>query len=127
MALGFQRVRAYADRAGQCEEEAMGTLPESVRDSANGGAGSARPPGSLSRCVARSVRRYAALWLVPVLVVGTVAFSSGGHSVPASAASESSNGYWLVASDGGIFTYGDANFHGSAGACLLYTSDAADE
>ena len=22
-------------------------------------------------------------------------------------------GYWLVASDGGIFTYGDANFYGS--------------
>jgi len=25
------------------------------------------------------------------------------------------NGYWLAASDGGIFTYGDANYHGSAG------------
>ena len=23
------------------------------------------------------------------------------------------NGYWLVASDGGIFTYGDAEFYGS--------------
>ena len=28
-------------------------------------------------------------------------------------------GYWLVASDGGIFTYGDAMFHGSAGALHL--------
>ena len=28
-------------------------------------------------------------------------------------------GYWLVASDGGIFTYGDAGFHGSAGALPL--------
>ncbi len=27
----------------------------------------------------------------------------------------SSNGYWLVASDGGIFTYGDARFFGSMG------------
>ena len=26
-------------------------------------------------------------------------------------------GYWLVASDGGIFTYGDGNFFGSAGGC----------
>ena len=25
------------------------------------------------------------------------------------------NGYWLVASDGGIFSYGDATFHGSMG------------
>ena len=24
-------------------------------------------------------------------------------------------GYWLVASDGGIFTYGDAGFYGSTG------------
>ena len=29
------------------------------------------------------------------------------------------NGYWLVASDGGIFTYGDANFYGSAGSIRL--------
>jgi hypothetical protein len=28
-------------------------------------------------------------------------------------------GYWLVASDGGIFTYGDAQFYGSTGAIHL--------
>ncbi len=28
-------------------------------------------------------------------------------------------GYWLVASDGGIFNYGDASFHGSAGSLRL--------
>ena len=28
-------------------------------------------------------------------------------------------GYWLVASDGGIFTYGDAGFFGSAGSLAL--------
>ena len=28
-------------------------------------------------------------------------------------------GYWLVASDGGIFSYGDAVFHGSAGSIAL--------
>ena len=28
-------------------------------------------------------------------------------------------GYWLVASDGGIFNYGDAGFYGSAGAVPL--------
>ncbi|MFC6853337.1 S8 family peptidase [Aquipuribacter hungaricus] len=31
----------------------------------------------------------------------------------------SGRGYWLVASDGGIFTYGDAVFHGSTGALRL--------
>ena len=28
-------------------------------------------------------------------------------------------GYWLVASDGGIFAFGDARFHGSMGATTL--------
>jgi hypothetical protein len=28
-------------------------------------------------------------------------------------------GYWLVASDGGIFSYGDAQFYGSTGALTL--------
>ena len=32
------------------------------------------------------------------------------------AATPSGDGYWLVASDGGIFTFGDAEFFGSAGA-----------
>ena len=31
------------------------------------------------------------------------------------AATISGHGYWLVASDGGVFAYGDALFHGSAG------------
>ena len=28
-------------------------------------------------------------------------------------------GYWLVAGDGGVFTFGDGQFHGSAGAIHL--------
>ena len=39
-------------------------------------------------------------------IVGMAATSDGG-------------GYWLVASDGGIFNYGDAAFHGSAGSLHL--------
>jgi len=35
------------------------------------------------------------------------------------AVTPSGNGYWLVASDGGIFTFGDAGFHGSTGAMTL--------
>jgi hypothetical protein len=35
------------------------------------------------------------------------------------AASASGQGYWLVASDGGVFNYGDAGFHGSTGGIAL--------
>ena len=28
-------------------------------------------------------------------------------------------GYWLTASDGGVFSYGDATFYGSAGSLKL--------
>jgi hypothetical protein len=35
------------------------------------------------------------------------------------AATPSGRGYWLVASDGGIFSFGDAGFHGSTGAIRL--------
>ena len=33
--------------------------------------------------------------------------------------SSDGNGYWLVASDGGIFSFGDARFHGSTGNLRL--------
>ncbi len=35
------------------------------------------------------------------------------------AATPDGQGYWLVASDGGIFTFGDARFYGSTGAMTL--------
>ena len=35
------------------------------------------------------------------------------------AATSDGHGYWLVASDGGIFTYGDAQFRGSTGSIAL--------
>jgi ribosomal protein L24E len=35
------------------------------------------------------------------------------------AANPAGGGYWLVASDGGIFTFGSAHFYGSAGAVAL--------
>ena len=35
------------------------------------------------------------------------------------AATPSGEGYWLVAGDGGIFSYGDAGFHGSTGGLSL--------
>jgi hypothetical protein len=35
------------------------------------------------------------------------------------AADATGNGYWLVASDGGIFAFGDASFEGSTGGLRL--------
>jgi len=35
------------------------------------------------------------------------------------AGDETGRGYWLVASDGGIFSFGDAGFHGSTGGTHL--------
>jgi hypothetical protein len=35
------------------------------------------------------------------------------------AATSAGKGYWLVASDGGIFNYGDAGFYGSTGSIQL--------
>ena len=35
------------------------------------------------------------------------------------AATPDGGGYWLVASDGGIFAFGDARFYGSTGAITL--------
>jgi hypothetical protein len=32
------------------------------------------------------------------------------------AESRDGHGYWLIASDGGIFTFGDAQFYGSGGS-----------
>jgi hypothetical protein len=35
------------------------------------------------------------------------------------AATPTNRGYWMVAADGGIFTFGDATFHGSLGGIHL--------
>jgi hypothetical protein len=35
------------------------------------------------------------------------------------ATTRSGNGYWFVAADGGVFSFGDARFHGSTGAMRL--------
>src|SRR5439155_22479477 len=49
--------------------------------------------------------------------------STGGRrlngAVVGRAATPGGGGYWLVAGDGGIFSFGDAVFHGSTGAMRL--------
>ena len=47
-------------------------------------------------------------------------YINGSQNTQVMAATETAgNGYWLVASDGGIFNYGDAGFFGSAGSIHL--------
>jgi hypothetical protein len=55
------------------------------------------------------------------LFVTPAAFGTGGISQPAvgMAFTPGSQGYWIVARDGGIFSFGNAAFHGSTGAIHL--------
>ncbi len=57
--------------------------------------------------------------LALVAALGSVVLTGLAPGLPgpdaAAAPAPSAAGYWLVASDGGIFSYGDAGFHGSAG------------
>ena len=52
----------------------------------------------------------------PVVAMASTPYIPGVGGAPASPAGL---GYWLVASDGGIFNYGDAGFFGSAGSLKL--------
>ncbi|MDQ1521630.1 MAG: hypothetical protein QOI55_2703, partial [Actinomycetota bacterium] len=62
--------------------------------------------------------------LVPSAAVAAASPRPGAvvarHQASATHASAvASGGYWSVASDGGIFSFGDAAFHGSTGAIAL--------
>ena len=46
---------------------------------------------------------------------GSMGGRPSNEPVVGMAATSDGNGYWLVASDGGIFAFGDAKFHGSMG------------
>jgi hypothetical protein len=52
---------------------------------------------------------------------GSIAAGSGapGWVIVGGARTPSGGGYWLVGADGGVFTFGDARFHGSTGAIRL--------
>ena len=52
----------------------------------------------------------------PVVGLASTPYVPGAGGAPASPAGL---GYWLVASDGGVFNYGDAGFFGSAGSLKL--------
>ena len=58
--------------------------------------------------------------LVAVALAGLTPVLTSGAAAPAGAAGATpSTGYWMVASDGGIFAYGGARFFGSTGAVKL--------
>jgi len=57
--------------------------------------------------------------LVLVLTALTPLLSSGATAPAGAATAGPSSGYWMVASDGGIFAYGGAKFFGSTGAIRL--------
>jgi hypothetical protein len=59
-----------------------------------------------------------------VYAFGSAPYLGANHSPLAAdivgmSATPTGNGYWLVARDGGIFTFGDAHFYGSTGALHL--------
>ena len=76
----------------------------------------------------RSLRRQTrvpvrlAILLSAALVAGVVSFAgtvTGPAQATVTAAATSPSGGWMVASDGGIFSFGDAKFYGSTGAIKL--------
>ena len=65
-------------------------------------------------------RLRSALAALALVLTAVTPLLSTGAAAPASAASAGpSGGYWMVASDGGIFSYGGAKFFGSTGAIKL--------
>ena len=98
----------------------------------------ARKSGATKRS-RHGVTLAAAAMAVSVGTVGLQALSAPGTGASSANAKSHANahlgcagadgeGYWEVAADGGVFTYGAANFYGSLGGtklnqpCLLYTS-----
>ncbi|HVW31411.1 MAG TPA: hypothetical protein VHL53_02625 [Acidimicrobiia bacterium] len=57
--------------------------------------------------------------LLALVMAGLAPILTSGAAVSASAAPSPAKGYWMVASDGGIFAYGGARFFGSTGAIKL--------
>ncbi len=55
----------------------------------------------------------------PAASLGSMFTTQLNKPIVGMAATPDGKGYWLVASDGGIFTFGDAGFYGSTGAMVL--------
>ncbi|HEY3240780.1 MAG TPA: hypothetical protein VGL92_14525, partial [Acidimicrobiia bacterium] len=57
--------------------------------------------------------------LLTALLVSVAAGVPSVRRAQAAAPAAPASGYWLVASDGGLFSFGDAAFYGSTGAVRL--------
>ena len=68
--------------------------------------GSRTPPDTCTRTATRASSATSPAWRWPSPWSPSPARRAGG-------------GYWLVAADGGVFSFGDAGFHGSAGGQAL--------
>ncbi|HUE58302.1 MAG TPA: hypothetical protein VMO88_01840, partial [Acidimicrobiales bacterium] len=55
----------------------------------------------------------------PAPVLGDMSGKQLSRPIVDTSLTPSSNGYWLVATDGGVFTFGDAAFYGSTGSIKL--------
>ena len=73
----------------------------------------AAPSGAGTPVLPASVRAFG----TPAL--GDLSAAAPNLPVVAVASTADGAGYWLVASDGGVFSYGDAAFHGSTGGLTL--------
>ena len=102
----------------------MGKVQDS-RDLASARCGSSDGATSKVRILRHGVVRLLTVGVVMCCIAPVLAtIVAGVTTVPpaASAAtggSSPASGYWLVASDGGVFNYGDAAFYGSTGAINL--------
>ena len=102
------------------------TITTSARGSSTTLSRPAAVPGAVCRtkmvAVARRelrVRYGSVLTLVVVLSCLVLGLASAPSNAANSSGATSASGYWLVGSDGGIFTYGDAKFYGSPGGLTL--------
>jgi hypothetical protein len=116
-------------RYGQCHQEVACVGPVVCR------VASCRPPWELDPTCTRTpaTANETALHTAPCLDESGKAFVSAFGGAPrlgspkkppraplvGMAANPTGKGYWLVGSDGGIFTFGDAKFHGSTGGRRL--------
>ena len=75
--------------------------------------------GWTAGCTSYSCGGARRLFVTPATFNGATGISGLNEPVVGSALTADGQGYWLVASDGGIFSFGDAKFFGSTGALHL--------
>jgi hypothetical protein len=117
--------------AGPCTQPQSGPILVSYGSVAGPGAGSlfTSPDGSwwmvfagwTSGCTSYSCGGARQLHVGTVSLPASIGPGSGGGGGAAVAITDTpdANGYWLVASDGGVFAFGDAGFYGSMGGTRL--------